>query len=75
MALPVENLTVEQLAMERADRKAKAAAIPSGTPGQRLLRDFTMALVESREVNFLFVSWVNVLIDLRLLKRFEQVEG
>jgi hypothetical protein len=33
MALPVERLTVEQLAMERADRKAKAAALPaSGWP-------------------------------------------
>jgi hypothetical protein len=50
MALPVENLTVEQLA--RADRKAKATALPAGTAGQQLLRDITMALVESREVNF-----------------------
>jgi hypothetical protein len=57
MALPVENLTIEQLAMERADRKAKAAALPSGTPGQRLLRDFTMALVESREVNSLILAF------------------
>jgi hypothetical protein len=50
MALPVKNLTVEQLAMERADRKAKAAALPAGTAGQRLLRDITMALVKSREL-------------------------
>ena len=57
MALPVENLTIEQLAMERADRKAKAAALPSGTLGQRLLRDFTMALVESREVNSLILAF------------------
>jgi hypothetical protein len=48
MVLPVENLTVKQLAMERADRKAKAAALPAGTAGQGLLRDITMALVESR---------------------------
>jgi hypothetical protein len=50
MALPVERLTVEQLVMERADRKAKAATLTASTAGQRLLRDVTMALVESREM-------------------------
>jgi hypothetical protein len=52
MALPVERLTMEQLAVERADRKAKAAALPASTAGQQLLRDVTKALVESREVQF-----------------------
>jgi hypothetical protein len=49
MALPVERLSMEQLTMERAERKAKAALLPASTAGQRLLRDVTMALVENRE--------------------------
>jgi hypothetical protein len=50
MALLVERLSVQKLAMERAERKAKAALLPASTAGQRLLRDVTMALVENREV-------------------------
>jgi hypothetical protein len=38
--------------MERAKRKAKAALLPASTAEQRLLRDMTMELVESREVCF-----------------------
>jgi hypothetical protein len=50
MALPVERLTAEELMGERAERKAKPATMPVGTPGQRLLRDTTLALIEAREV-------------------------
>jgi hypothetical protein len=52
MALNIERLSVEQLAMERSQTKAKAALLPASTVGQRLLRDMTMALVESRKVGF-----------------------
>jgi hypothetical protein len=49
MALTVERLSMEQLTMEGAERKAKAALLPASTAGQHLLRDVTMALVENRE--------------------------
>jgi hypothetical protein len=56
MALPVERLTAEELMGERAERKAKAAAMPASTPGQRLLRDTTLALIEAREVGRVYCS-------------------
>jgi hypothetical protein len=49
-ALPVERLSVEQLAMERAERKVKAALMQASIPGQRLLKEVIMGLVESREI-------------------------
>jgi hypothetical protein len=55
MALPVERLTAEELMGERAERKAKAAAMPASTPGQRLLRETTLGLIEAREVSRVFV--------------------
>jgi hypothetical protein len=48
--MALERLSMEQLAMERDERKAKAALLPTSTAGQCLLRDVTMALVENREV-------------------------
>jgi hypothetical protein len=48
MALPVERLAAEEI---MAERKAKAAAMPASTPGQRLLRETTLGLIEAREVS------------------------
>jgi hypothetical protein len=50
MALPVERLMAEELMGERAERRAKAAMMPASMPGQRLLRDTTLALIEATEV-------------------------
>jgi hypothetical protein len=46
----VERLSVEQLALERAERKVKAALMAASTAGQQLLKDVIMGLVESREI-------------------------
>jgi hypothetical protein len=56
MALPVERLTAEELMDERAERKAKAAAMPASTPGQRLLRETILGLIEAREVSRVYCS-------------------
>jgi hypothetical protein len=50
MALPVERLTPEQLAAEKADRRGKAERLPGKTPGQGFLRDQALAWTEVREV-------------------------
>jgi hypothetical protein len=50
MALPVERLTAEQLAADKADRRRKAERLPSKTPGQGFLRDQALAWTEVREV-------------------------
>jgi hypothetical protein len=51
MALPVERMAAEEIMAERAERKAKAATMPASTPGQRLLREATLGLIEAREVS------------------------
>jgi hypothetical protein len=51
MALPVQRMAAEEIIAERAERKAKAAAMPANTPGQRLLREATLGLIEAREVS------------------------
>jgi hypothetical protein len=51
MALPVERMAAEEIMAERAERKAKAAMMPASTPGQRLLREATLGLIEAREVS------------------------
>jgi hypothetical protein len=50
MALPVERLTPEQLAEDKADRRGKAERLVSKTPGQGFLRDQALAWTEVREV-------------------------
>jgi hypothetical protein len=50
MALPVERLSAEELMGERAERRTKAAMMPAGTPGQRLLRDTALAWIKAREL-------------------------
>jgi hypothetical protein len=50
MALPVERLTPEQWAADKADRRGKAERLPSKTLGQGFLRDQALAWTEVREV-------------------------
>jgi hypothetical protein len=70
--------TAEELMGERAERKAKAAAMPAGTPGQRLLRDTTLALIEAREVSSvycIFPFYFSVKVFQKYFKTFKKASS
>jgi hypothetical protein len=63
MALPVERMAAEEIMAERAERKAKAAMMPASTPGQRLLREATLGLIEAREVSQSINFFIKSILD------------
>jgi hypothetical protein len=50
MGLPVERLTAEQLAADKADRRGKVERLPNRTPGQSFMKDQALVWTEAREV-------------------------